>query len=359
MERKHGGNVYNIARQMGLKVGSLIDFSANINPLGYSPRVKNIFPSLESCILNYPDQRAYDFIKELSDYHKLPAENLLAGNGSTEFIYLLPGIMRPKSVLIVAPTFTEYEYSFQRAKGVVFYLNTLEEDNFAIREKKLFEELKRGYSTLYICNPVNPTGVLIPAEIMKEVIRYASKKGTNVIIDETFMDFNEEHSIKAEANKYDHTVILRSMTKFFALPGLRTGYMISHPKNIEKIRERQEPWSLNALAQRAGIESLKDSAHIQKTIRYISGTRSVFAAELKKIPGLTVFKSSANFMLVKLKDSAPLSVARLYDKLLQKKIIIRTCEDFHGLDHSFFRIAVKKKNDNKKLVTELTKILSP
>ncbi len=358
MERKHGGNIYQIARQRGLKPESIIDFSANINALGFSPRVKNVFSDVDSSILNYPDHGADEFINELSIYHGLPAENFVAGNGSSEFISLLPGVIRPKSVLIVAPIYTEYEYSFHRSKGVIFYLNTLENDNFCIQEKMLYDELKRGYSALYICNPSNPTGVVIPADTMKEMIVYASKKGTTVIIDETFMDFAEEHSMKGMVKKFDHLIILRTMSNFFALAGLRNGYLISHAKHIEKIRERQSMWSLNAVAQYAGIESLKDSAYIQKSVKYNNEARAAFARDLKELPFLNVFKSSANFLFLKLKESAPVSVSEIYGRLLERGIIIRRCEDFQGIDHSFFRVSVKKKNENKKLVSELKKLLS-
>ncbi len=358
MRGKHGGNIYQVSRQLGVKAESIIDFSANINPLGFAPRVKKALASADMAILNYPDHEAYDLIHALSSYHNLPEEFFLAGNGSTEFIYLLPGILRPKSVLLVAPTFTEYEYSFQRAKGVVFYFNTREEADFRLEEKKLFDELKRGYSALYICNPGSPTGVLIPADTMKEILHFAAKKGTSIVVDETFMDYAEEHSMKAQVKNFDCLYILRSMTKFFALPGIRAGYLISYAKNIEKVQTKQGPWSMNAMAQRAGVESLRDSAYIQKSIQYILDARKTLVSELRKLPFLTVYNSSCNFLLVKLNRSAPLTAFELYEKLLHRGIIIRTCGDFQGLDDSFFRIAVKKKNENKKLITELKKMLS-
>jgi threonine-phosphate decarboxylase len=192
---------------------------------------------------------------------------------------------------------------------------------------------------------------------MKEIIGYACKKGTSVILDETFMDFTEQHSLKAQIKNFDNLYILRSMTKFFALPGLRAGYLISNGKNIEKIIKRQEPWSMNAIAQQAGIESLKDHAHMQKSILYVRETREAFVKELTKLPYLTVFKGSANFLLLKLNESAPVTVSGLYEKLLDKGIVVRTCEDFQGLSDMFFRIAVKKKNENKKLVSELKRLL--
>jgi len=357
VERKHGGDIYQIARESGITPDDIIDFSANINPLGYSARAKNFFADIENLVINYPDREAGDFIDALSAHHDFPGDNFLAGSGATEFVHFFPTIIRPKSVLVVAPTFTEYEYSYQRAKGVVFYFNTVEKDNFVLQKKQLLDELKRGYSALYICNPANPTGALIPLETMEEIVNYACKKGTNVIIDETYMDIAEKHSMKKLTKNFDNFFILRSMSNFFALPGLRCGYLISHAKNIEKIRKKQMPWTMNSVAQRAAVESLSDNAYIQKSIKYITEARPVLFSELKSISSLTVFKSNVNYLLLKLQPSARIDALELYEKLLAKGLLVRTCEDFEGLDEMFFRVAVKKKNENKKLVTELKKIL--
>ena len=357
MERKHGGDIYQVACESGIRPEEIIDFSANINPLGYSARVKNLLKDIEGLVINYPDRKAVDFIDALSAHHNFPGDNFLSGSGATEFVHFFPTIIRPKSVLVVAPTFTEYEYSYQRAKGVVFYLNTSEKDNFILQKKQLLDELKRGYSALYICNPANPTGALVPLETMEEIVNYACKKGTNVIIDETYMDIVEKHSMKKLTKNFDNLFILRSMSNFFALPGLRSGYLISHAKNIEKIRTKQMPWTMNPDAQRAPAQSLTDNAYIQKSIKYISEARTALFSELKSIAPLTVFKSSVNYLLVKLQTSARITAPELYEKLLEKGLLIRTCEDFNGLDELFFRVAVKKKNENKKLVTELKKIL--
>jgi threonine-phosphate decarboxylase len=357
VRRKHGGNIYQAARQLGVRADKIIDFSANINPLGFSPRVKKIFSSISSAILNYPDQDAGDFINALAEYHGLPAENFIAGNGSTEFIYMLPDIIRPKSVLIVTPAFTEYENSYQRAQGIVFYSPTQEKQHFAVQEKQLCDELQRGYSAVYICNPANPTGALTQPDTIKKIISIARAKGTSIILDETFMDFTEEYSLKKQVRTFDNLFILRSMTKFFALPGLRIGYIISHRKNIDKIRGHQEPWSVNAVAQRAAVASLRDSVYIKKTRAYLSAARQELVRELKKIHCLTVFNSFSNFLLLKLNAPSSVPVITVYEILKKKGLLIRTCDDFHGLGKAFFRIAIKKRNENKKLVNELKIIL--
>ncbi len=357
MNNAHGGTIYKIARKFGIEPRDLLDFSANINPLGFSRRVEKVFSDHSTAILNYPDCAAYAFIRELSRYHNLPCENLLAGNGSTEFIFLLPRLLKPGKVLIVVPAFSEYESSVRLANGKVFYFITREGEKFTIVQDTLLKEMQQGYDALYICNPGNPTGVLTPYEVVKQIVRHAQERETQVIVDETFIDFNENHSLKYAVNQFENLYVLRSMTKFYAIPGLRAGYIISCRENIAKLRRMQEPWSMNALAQCAGIESLKDSAYIKRTLQYVSAARQTLASDLQKFSSLKTFESAANYLLLKLRDSARVSVAELYERLLQRKIIIRACHNFQGLDDRYFRIAVKKKSENKRLVAELKNIL--
>jgi threonine-phosphate decarboxylase len=353
----HGGTVYIIAREMGIKTEQLLDFSANINPLGSSPRVKKSLLQNQGAILHYPDRGAYDLLCQLARYHDIPAHSILAGNGSTELIFLLPRVLQLKKVLLVVPTFSEYETSIRNVNGQVFYFKTLEKDQFCINAERLLRELRQGYDALYICNPANPTGVLTPLDMLQDVVKYARVKATRVIIDETFVDFNESQSLKYQINKYENLYILRSMTKFFGLPGLRAGYVISSEKNIVKLRAQQEPWTMNVLAQYASIESLKDRQFIKRTIVYVKEARQKLIAELNKFPCLKIFPSAANYLLLKLEKSAPITVAQLYERLLQKGIIVRKCDSFEGLDDKFFRVAVRKYNENRRLVKELAEAL--
>ena len=357
MQNIHGGTIYTIARDMGVTTEQLIDFSANINPLGFSPRVKKALLQNERAILHYPDREAYDLVWQLSRYHHVPSHSILSGNGSSELIFLLPRVLRPKRVLLVVPTFSEYETSIRNVNGQVFYFKTFEKDQFCINAERLMRELRKGYDTLYICNPGNPTGVLTPHDVLLDVVKYAKDKTTRVIIDETFIDFNERQSLKYMTKQYENLYVLRSMTKFFGLPGLRAGYLISSEKNIIKLREQQEPWTMNVLAQYASIESLKDRCYIRRTILYVQEARRKLIIELKKYPYLKIFPSAANYLLLKLDKSAPIKVPQLYERLLQKGIIIRKCDSFEGLDDKFFRVAVRKNNENRRLIKELAKAL--
>ena len=357
MQNIHGGTIYTIARDLGVTTEQLIDFSANINPLGFSPRVKKALLQNERAILHYPDREAYDLVWQLSRYHHVPSHSILSGNGSSELIFLLPRVLRPKRVLLVVPTFSEYETSIRNVNGQVFYFKTFEKDQFCINAERLMRELRKGYDTLYICNPGNPTGVLTSHDVLLDVVKYAKDKTTRVIIDETFIDFNERQSLKYMTKQYENLYVLRSMTKFFGLPGLRAGYLISSEKNIIKLREQQEPWTMNVLAQYASIESLKDRCYIRRTILYVQEARRKLIIELKKYPYLKIFPSAANYLLLKLDKSAPIKVPQLYERLLQKGIIIRKCDSFEGLDDKFIRVAVRKYNENRRLIKELAKAL--
>ena len=357
MQNVHGGTIYTIARETGVAPDQLIDFSANINPLGFSPRVKKALLQNQGAILHYPDRGAYDLVCQLARYHAIPTHSILASNGSTELIFLLPRVLQLKRVLLVVPTFSEYETSIRSVNGQVYYFKTLEKDQFCINAERLLRALRKGYDALYICNPANPTGVLTPLDMLQDVVKCARAKATRIIIDETFIDFNESQSLKYQINKYENLYILRSMTKFFGLPGLRAGYVISSEKNIVKLREQQEPWTMNIFAQYASIESLKDRQFIKRTIVYVKEARQKLIAELNKFPYLKVFPSAANYLLLKLDSSSPITVPRLYERLLQKGIIIRKCDSFEGLDDKFFRVAVRKYNENRRLIKELAEAL--
>jgi len=356
MSARHGGNIYAVARQQGVRPESIFDFSANINPLGFPAGVKKVLSRAGIALCNYPDRDAYDCISALARYHRLPRSCFTVGNGSTEFIYALPDILTPKRVLIVVPAFTEYAHSYRYRSAAVASFTTSAEDSFLPDTSALLARMRRGYDALYLCNPGNPAGTLMPQSDMLEIVRTAHALGTTVVLDEAFIDFTESHSLKRHVLQYGNLVILRSMTKFFGLPGLRIGYVIAHPDMIAAISARRQPWTMNALAQRAVREALEDRTFIRKTRMYVNAARRRLVRDLERIDGLTVIPGHANFLLVRIASHA-FTAAALYQKLLRHNILIRTCEDFQGLDSRYFRIAVKKTTENDMLVRWLKKIL--
>lgn len=351
----HGGNIYATARRMGVRPEELIDFSANINPLGFPAGLSGLLRRARAEILNYPDPDALDCTAALARYHGLPRRCILPGNGSTELIYLLPDIIKPRNVLIVTPTFTEYGRSYQNRKVNISVFQTYMKNGFLPDRKRLCTRL-RGFDAVYLCNPVNPSGSLMQRADMLEIVRSAHAHGVKVVLDEAFIDFAETHSMKNMVRKFDNLIILRSLTKFFGIPGLRFGYLIAHPDIVAAAAAQRPPWSVNALAQIAVPKLLKDRAFMDRTRSYVRRARERLVRGLEHIGGLKIMPGSANFLLVRLTAPHPTAI-ELFRKLLRHNIIIRTCEDFKGLDTRYFRIAVKRERENALLVRALKNIL--
>jgi threonine-phosphate decarboxylase len=256
--------------------------------------------------------------------------------------------------LIVAPAFAEYALALERSGWEIDYFNLESEDGFALSLPALQEKLGEGYDLLFICNPGNPTGALIPKHEIESVIELCRESETFLVLDEAFIDFCEEDSAKDLIRQSPSGVLLRSMTKFFAIPGLRLGYAIGAPETIAAIGALQDPWSVNTAAQVAGIASLSDAAYCRRTREYIDEERDRFAAGLSELKFLKLFPSRANYLLAELRDGSNVTQLRL--RLMEKGILIRDCSNFQGLDGRFFRVAVRLREDNELLLEQLAGI---
>lgn len=358
MKNDHGGNVAEISRRYGIAEDKIIDFSANINPLGYPTFAKVTAIREFDSILNYPDIASFDLVSALSEYHGIDGDHILAGNGSTEFIYWLPMVFRPGKALIVAPAFSEYERGLRVINSQVSYCYTEEKTGFTVDTSALCSRLREGFDILYFCNPANPTGVLTSKDELCKVIACAMKSGTIAVVDEAFIDFVEEESIKKEIFRFSNLIVLRSMTKFFGIPGLRVGYLMASTQCISKIREVKPPWMVNTLGQKVAACAVLDSDYIRDTRRYVTIGRKVLRDSIDGTPGLKTYGSSANFVFVSMdRQRLGLNSTGLRDRLIQEGILIRDCSNFQGLDDHYFRIAVKKHEENSILIGKLKEIL--
>ena len=349
LNHTHGGNINEVAKRYGLRPEGIIDFSASINPLGISERArKAVVESLDS-VLHYPEQFAESLTAEAAKFYSVPPDCLIAGNGSTELIYLLPRAFRPKKALIINPTFSEYKNALKIAGCSIDYFLMLEEDGFRLRVAPLMRVLKGGYDILYICNPGNPTGALIPKSDILEIVDKASSHDTLCIVDEAFMDFAEEESVRKEAVERPNLIVLRSMTKFFGIPGMRVGFAIGNKEKIGEMMVYKEPWSVNALATIAAIESIGDTEYIKESRRYVAEEREHLHSSLKEIHWLKPFPSAANYILLKIKRDG-VDADCLAAALAKEGILIRSCSSFEGLGNRFFRVAVRNREENERLV---------
>jgi len=340
----HGGNIYEVQRSYRKEV---VDFSANINPLGLSEKLKAEFRKCLSKIIHYPDPAAKELIKVIADYWEISEDNILVGNGSTELIYLIAYAFKPKTAFIPVPTFSEYERALNLVGSKIKFL-PLHQDDFQL------PEVPTGFDLSFIGNPNNPTGNLL----LKER-KFALDKSKLNVIDEAFMDFLPEeksHTFIGEAIKNKKIIVLRSFTKFFALPGLRIGYLIAHRDLIRDLKSFQPPWSVNTVAQLLASVALKDQDYINRTRALITAERDYLFQELSQIAALKPYPSVANFLLVEI--LAPrITAFFLRESLLLQDILIRDGSNFRGLNEKYFRVAVRSHKENRKLIKELKKLL--
>jgi threonine-phosphate decarboxylase len=356
MEQVHGGNIYEMAQRYQLRPEAIIDFSSNINPLGPSPRVLRALRSHLRWISRYPEVHARGLIRDLARFHSLPEEAIVVGNGSTALIYRLPYALSVKNALVLHPTFSEYERAFGLGGCRIDLLMRHESDGFRPPWQRLFEALRRAYGVVMLCNPNNPTGDVIPKGELTEFVEEAARLGTVVIVDEAFMDFHEGATLKHDVLRRSNLIVLRSMTKCYALAGLRLGFLVASPPLAKRVREADEPWAVSALAQIAGRESLKDRNYLRRTLELIATERQYLTHGLAEIAGLTVYPSVANFLLLKITPPA-WDAARLQQGLIRHGVLIRDCSSFPGLGGAYMRIAVRGRKDNSRLLRALQEVL--
>jgi len=355
LNKIHGGNIHEIAQRLSLDPNEIIDFSASINPLGLSKRaVKKLREGL-SAVLHYPDPQYSDLTRALAEFHGLEESQVLAGAGSTEFIYAIPRVLKVQRALIVTPAFSEYENGLEisNAGCKIHYFETKEEDGFELSVESLLSDLTQGYDALYISNPSNPAGILTESKDLGKILKQTEREKIWFILDEAFIDFQEEESLKGEAESSSRLIVLRSLTKFFALPGLRVGYMISNPEVIQKFRQNKEPWTVNTLGQLAAVESLRDKDYIARTRNFIELERGRLTHDLRSIPGFIPYPGAANYLLIQLHPSLNLTAGELREKLIPHGILIRDCDSFHHIGPYFFRVAVRSRKENGLLLKAL------
>lgn len=349
---QHGGDVYHLARSLGVNIRDLLDFSANINPLGYPTAVVEAVEGALVDLVHYPDRRCADLRQDLADYHSLSFDEILVGNGSTELIFLVVRALKPKKALIVAPAFSEYQGALEIARVPYEFHLTSEANGFTL--DRLPEA--PGADLVFLANPASPSGTLLPPERLLPWLENWNAAGLFVVLDEAFIDFVEEASIKNHLGWFPRLVVLRSFTKFFAIPGLRLGYLLAAPELVTRLAAVQEPWSVNTLAQAAGRACLRDRDYMARTRSLVAEARQHLLAGLQTLPGLQPFPGAANYLLVKL-TLPGWTAFRLRQLLLAKGIIIRDASNFTGLDERYFRVAVRRRQDNDRLLAALADCL--
>lgn len=365
---QHGGDIYSN------KVS--IDYSANINPLGLPQGVKE---ELARCIEDpvcciYPDSQCRDLVKALSDYHQVPGDWILCGDGAADLIFGLAFALKPKKALLLAPSFLEYEQALKAVDCDISLFYLKEENGYRLDVEELCETLEQTnvhQDILFLCNPNNPTGIAVKKEQVLKLAETCEKTGTFLVVDacfEEFLDEPEAYSIIPFLEKLPHVFVLKAFTKIYAMAGMRLGYALCSDEDVlTKICQVRQPWSVSGLAQRAGIAALKETEYVLKTRKLIHEQREKMEAALEKL-GYIVYPSQANYIFFKEKsleetaekdaeqeEKPERSPASLYDRMLNQGVLIRSCSNYPGLDASCYRICVKTEEENREFLNLIAK----
>ncbi|MEK6759922.1 MAG: threonine-phosphate decarboxylase CobD [Deltaproteobacteria bacterium] len=357
MKDVHGGNIWEASARAGLALDEIIDFSASINPLGIARSAADAVKSGLSLTGPYPDPDSKALVAAISEGHGVEVPHILAGNGSTEFIFLLPRILKPKKALIAEPAFSEYRAALSLGGCRVDSVTARRSAGFSLDLSRLDVMLKCGYDIFILANPANPTGVVLEKQAVLEVARLCARHSTTLVVDEAFADFCEGVSIKAEAGRLKNTIVLRSMTKFFSMAGLRLGFMVSNPRLIKAFAKEKPPWSVNTLASLAGAAALRDNRYAEKTLRWLSIERPALFEGMRAIKGITPYPSAANYIMARI-ERPQIDAPALRDALFRKKILIRELAAFRGLGRSYLRVAVRSAVDNRLLIEAMKEALA-
>ena len=349
----HGANVDNMAKKFGKNENDIIDFSSNVNPHIISDLGKYVLEGLEKS-RSYPDINYTNLRNNISDYIKVDSELIIPGNGATEIIYLLMKSIK-RRLAILNPTFSEYGRGAKLNNLEIIDFHLKEEYNFSIDLDEIQKNMDK-FDSLFVCNPNNPNGKV---KDLNELLDLMIENDKLLIVDETFMEFVGEEEKYSLINKIEQTpnlFILKAVTKFFGMPGLRLGYGVTSNKQIiNNIYEYKEPWTINSFAENLSNYLFKDKEYINGSKDYYINERKFMLEELRKISRLKVYDTDTNFVLIKLDDDEANSLKlELFEKY---NILIRDASNFIGLDKSYIRVAIKSHNDNKVLIESLRKIL--
>lgn len=341
-KHQHGGDIYTSEYR--------IDFSANINPLGMPESVRLAACEGVALSANYPDVCCRKLRGAIAEKEQVPAEWIICGNGAADLIFSVVQAEKPGKALLTAPGFAEYEQALKAQGCAVQFYTLRKEDGFSVRED-ILECLTEDLDMIFLCNPNNPTGVVIAQALLEKILSLCRERNIRVILDLCFVEFLEnfrEADMTYAAGEYQNLFILKAFTKTYAMAGLRLGYAVCADTGLlERIGQIRQPWGVSLPAQMAGEAALKEEEYVQKARALVAKERVWLSGELKKL-GFQVYASAANFLFFRGRE-------KLADACRKQGILIRDCSNYRGLADGYYRIAVRTHEENEALVQVLKK----
>jgi threonine-phosphate decarboxylase len=351
-ELNHRSNIYRLAEELNYQERKIMDFSTPSNPLGVSKKIKAELRKYLKYLDAYPDPEAKRLRKRLGQYHGIDPEMIICGNGSSDFLRPLMHTLQPRKVFIVEPYGSRYKKVCESRGLQAADYKLKKEDNFAFDADGFIScFMPHPSSLLFISNPDSLTGRLLKKEDVTRIADAAKESKSYLIVDEAFTDFCPDNSAVKEAGGSPYLIVLRSMSFFYALAGLRIGYGVFHKDIADKIRSCGELSMVNSLAQRAAIIALKDGFYVKETFKVVQQEKKFLEKGFKKLE-IDFITSETNFYLVKM-DKAE----EVYQRLKRKGLLLGDCADIQGLDNTYLRIALKSHRENAVLLRELAGIL--
>lgn len=340
-ENRHGGDTYG---------GIALDFSANVSPLGTPRSVTDAIERALPELYRYPDPYCRELVQTISEYEGVPKDFILCGNGASELIYAYCGAVRPKRAMELAPTFLEYSLALQRTGCEVVRFALKQEEHFDLRENFLPVLAREGLDALFLCSPNNPTGRLIAGDLLKEVLRICREKNIELFVDECFLSLSDGGvDLRPFLRAFPQLFILKAFTKSFGMAGLRLGYGLSADEALlRKMSVAVPPWNVSTLAQAAGVAALGDAEFLEKNRAIIRAERPWLEAQLQEL-GFWVCPSQVNYILFR-------GEAGLTEKLRVRGVAIRDCVNFEGLTSGWYRVAVRRHEENEQLIAAIKEV---
>ena len=354
----HGGDLDFIERTYGIPKNEIIDFSGNINPLGFPLAAQEALKNNLQIISTYPDKNYGSLRTAIATYTGANPDHIVVGNGSTELISTFIQTVHAENSIIIGPSYSEYEREISLSNGNYSYFALKEEENFQLNIPLLLDSLTSKIGMLIICNPNNPTGSALTVPTLRKILTHCKTMEISVMIDETYIEFSDNMNELCAiplVTEFSNLFVIRGTSKFFAAPGIRLGYGISsYAPFLEILKTHQNPWSVNHLAVFVGERIFSDTAFHKKTQTLVSKEREKAFKEINTWKNCKAFPSSSNFILLKLLTDK-VSASTLYEKCLQHKMVIRDAASFTFLDESYLRFCILSPEHNALLLQELKK----
>lgn len=345
---EHGGDLRAFALRFQIHENEVLDFSSNVNPLGIPDSVRRLYLESADELCRYPDPSSAELCQEITKHFSVQSENVIAGNGAVALLGLAVRTLAPKHALLIEPCFTEYRRLLEQQGVEVHSLLLREENDFHFKLSEIMDDLA-GVDLLLLGHPNNPTGTALSCSEILELLDEARRR-VFVIVDEAFADWVPEISIANEVKERSNLLVVRSLTKFFALAGIRSGFALGPSNVVAALKNGQETWSVNRLAQKLSVAALRDKDFQEKSRKWFREEAAIFRKVLESVGGVKIYPSLANFFLIHLLRNDPEELAGFFGK---KEICVRFANNFRGLDSSYFRIAIRLRKENGFFVENL------